>query len=183
MATLKQIDCLRCDTTFTPASNSAKYCKPCRPLIRYSYIGKYKKGWYEDCKEQGVCPTCKTNHPKEGRVVCQECVNKQNEKTKTLTEKYRLEALKILTNGTLSCTYCGDTTLLLLQIHHIAGGGRKDIGWTGNTRFRTIIKNGSDGFQAVCPWCHTFKHAYNRWPTGAEVIYRNHKSTEFINPE
>ena len=87
---------------------------------------------YQMAKRLGLCPMCKKNTPKPGRVSCQECMDKREALRKERTRKRIAARL---------CTVCGNPLPVTDAIHKLCPDCRRYM--AAYTRLRR--EGGSDG--------------------------------------
>jgi len=112
---------------------------------------------YEIAKTAGLCPSCGTKEPVEGYKQCQQCRDTDAE------YKATLRAAVINAYGGPTCSGCGSADYNVLEIDHIAGGGRKHLKaekiTSGNGFYLWLKRNNfPTGFRVLCPTCNKKAH-------------------------
>jgi len=62
-----------------PASSTSQFCTSCSKA-KYESNKKYRKAIYERLKSQGICVLCGIEDARPGRVMCQECTDKEKQR-------------------------------------------------------------------------------------------------------
>lgn len=135
-------------------------CQKCGSLKSLTSMGQGKKGWR--------CWTCKERARRDrvraGGTPPPSWVGYQHGGDKGRYSTYRRAAIQAL-GGT--CSRCGETDLVVLQIDHVNGGGKNDRRRNGSTAILRTIAQGErhDEFQVLCANDHLRKTAREMgWP-------------------
>lgn len=100
-------------------------------------------------------------------------------KDRYVTQKDKISKRNLLTkinvvhhysNGDMKCIKCGFLDIRALQLDHINGGGTKQRGTMGGTRYYQLLikENYPNGFQILCANCNAIKRMKNKEHRGAE---------------
>lgn len=132
------------------------------------------KKWYSKNKERQVeynRQYRKNNYDKElirQRKYNQEHREERNAKRRERNAERRLRVIQHYSNGTNSCSCCGESIVQFLTVEHINGGGtkhREEQKLYGNTFYYWLIKNKFPlGYEILCYNCNCAKGAYGICP-------------------
>jgi hypothetical protein len=88
---------------------------------------------------------------------------------------YKLEIMSHYSNGTPTCSCCGENHIEFLSIDHIDGGGnrqRKDLGISGNVFYEYLKKQGyPTGYRVLCHNCNQARGNFGGCPHKDFTIY------------
>lgn len=140
----------RCRICGKPLDNELTVCSACLPHIR-----ELARKHYHRNKGNGTCYNCHAAI-EPGQIYCRQCRDNMNE-----AERQRNHALRddvFYAYGGYKCAYCGLDNPDVMQIDHIAGGGRQHLKQINNQLYKWLKKNGyPKGFQVLCANCNMQK--------------------------
>jgi hypothetical protein len=140
-----------------------KYCRTCLDECNEATKANYREDkskqqaasarWRADKIAAGLCTQCGENPVRPGKENCGDCAEDKSFRQRRLhAEQRRL----VLEHYGKACVCCGDTTVDLLQIDHIKGGGTKHLKAIGLGKlYKWLIDNNfPEGFQPLCGSCN-----------------------------
>lgn len=121
----------------------------------------------EQLKSRGLCTNCGKKPAFQGQTRCEKCRNKrreqENEKNKVQMRLIRVQALRVLSNGTLPlCVRCGCNVMDLLEINHKKLVHYRALGKArGNSTNYSILKGRltSADVEITCKVCNSAHYA------------------------
>lgn len=149
--------------TCTACSNPAKPgCTLCQQCI--DSRSRVSSEHYQKRREAGTCLFC-SSPPVVGKTLCEY----HQQKYAGYRQQLKLEALAAY--GGPVCVGCGSTDVGILEIDHIAGGGRKHFreeGITGGYSFYLWLRKQGypSGYRVLCPSCNKKAHRKEPLPLG-----------------
>jgi len=148
---------MKCRQPFQPGV-SKNHCDPCN-LVQNEYRANRKK----KLRDRGIC---ECGRPvKEGYRKCPRCFDYNNRyyadhrfaARRWATARYERDRLACFAHYGKACACCGEPEERLLQIDHVAGGGREHRKKVTQIFSWLVAQKFPPGFQTLCANCNWAK--------------------------